>query len=57
MVRMKTKRFLFVRFFFFFSSKERESFGTAAELERNKDMKKYVVNVVSFVYNKVLVRI
>lgn len=43
--------------FFFFSSKERESFGTAAELERNKDMKKYVVNVVSFVYNKVLVRI
>lgn len=46
----------FFLFFFFFSSKERESFGTAAELERNKDMK-YVVNVVSFVYNKVLVRI
>lgn len=46
---------MFVHFFFFQAKKE--SFGTAAELERNKDMKKYVVNVVSFVYNKVLVRI
>lgn len=49
--------FFVCSFFFFFSSKERESFGTAAELERNKELKKYVVNVVSFVYNKVLVRI
>ena len=47
---------VFCLFVFSFPSKGRESFGTAAELERNEDMKKYVVNVMSFVSNKVLVK-